>query len=144
MFKQTQKKAADLAKDLRREIQMLEAELNDKKHLLETLSQMERKTPFLGRKKPGPKPRGTVTMGRSPVARKVVHTQRKSKNRDIVTDAAGKLGSKFSLAELKNEILKKYPKFGGDYASGTILAVLKNTPQIKKVKRGTYTYKAKK
>jgi len=70
-----------------------------------------------------------------------IRGRRHSRNRDAVLDAAARLGDRFSLAELKDAMEKKDPKFGGQYASATILAVLKTTPEIKKVKRGTYAYK---
>ncbi len=142
MFKQTKKKAADLAKELKREIKMLEAELGHKKQLLATLGELDRKTPFGFRRGPGrpagTRPKASVAMRGRPAGRTKRPVRRKSKNRDIVLDAAKKLKGRFSLADLRNEILKKEPKFGGKYASGTILAVLKNTPEVKKIGRGTY------
>jgi len=143
MFTKTQKKAADLVKELKKEIMVLEAELSHKKQLLGALAQLDRKAPKAMRSM------GTRTGGiKRPTARKYgakAPVQRKSKNRDIIIGAANRIKkNKFTLGELKDEIRKKNPKFGGDYPSGTILAVLKNTPQIRKVKRGTYSYKKKK
>jgi hypothetical protein len=138
------KKAADLAKELKIEIKRLEHEVTVKKGLLETLGNIEGKlggTRKIGRrthwatKKAKGKGNGRRTRSKIP-------TRRKSKNRDIVLEAASKLKGKFSLAQLKDKILDKSPKFGGTYASGTILAVLRTTPEIKKLKRGTYTYKS--
>ena len=140
MTTKTQKKAAALISELKKEIHTLEAELSHKKQLLSSLSMFDRKPYGTGRR--GGRPKGVVgrPAGRKP-GRKAP-TQRKSKNRDAILGAAERLNmKKFSLAELKDEILRKDPKWGGKYASGTILAALKTTPQIKKVKRGQYSYK---
>jgi len=140
MTTRTQKKAAALVNELKKEIQTLDAELSYKKQLLSSLSMFDRKGPGPGRR--GGRPKGKIgrPVGRKP-GRKVP-VQRKSKNRDAILGAAERLNmKKFSLAELKTEILRKDPKWGGKYASGTILAALKTTPQIKKVKRGQYSLK---
>jgi hypothetical protein len=142
MYGSTERKAAELAKELMREIDMLEAELSHKKDLLVTLSKIGGVSKIgRPRRKPGPKPKSSVAMKGKPGRKPKATGRRRSKNRDAVLEAAGKLGSKFTLAELKDMLQRKDPKFGGKYASATILAVLKTTPEIKKVKRGLYTYK---
>lgn len=139
MLKKTQQKANDLAKELKREIQAMEAELDHKKQLLSSLAMFDIKPGFKARRKPGPKKAAAVKVARR--GRRAMPTRRKSKNRDAILAAASKLGDKFSLAELISEIHKKNPKFGGKFPSGTVLATLRNTPEVKKIKRGTYAYK---
>jgi len=138
MFKQTKQKVKDLAKELKREIQIMESELNHKKQLLASLDMFD--------SKPGPRG-GFRTAGKQLAGtgvrrgRRAMPKRRRSKNRDAILAAASKLQGKFSLAELIAEIHKKDPKFGGKYPSGTILAAFRTTPEIKKLKRGTYSFK---
>lgn len=139
MFKQTKKKAKDLAKELEREIKATEVELNHKKQLLASLDQFEAKPVMRGRR---PYATKTPVVGRGGrPGRKAMPVRRKSKNRDAILGAAAKLRGNFSLADLIKEIHKKDPEFGGKYPSGTILAAFRNTPEIRKLKRGTYIYK---
>ncbi|MCX6647615.1 MAG: hypothetical protein NTY09_14830 [bacterium] len=138
MFKQTKQKAKDLAKELKREIQIIESELNHKKQLLASLDMFEAKPGLRGRYAIASKQPAGIGVGRG---RRAMPKRRRSKNRDAILAAASKLEGKFSLAELIAEIHKKDPKFGGKYPSGTILAAFRTTPEIKKLKRGTYSYK---
>ena len=149
MFGKTQKKAQDLVKELKLEIQALEEELAYKKQVLVTIQGLDRKGPgarktsggLFGRRGPGrPTARRVPSATRARTA--APRTQRKSKNRDAILGAAGRMKKgKFTLGELKAEIHRKDPKFGGKHPSGTILAALKNTPDIEKVGRGVYKYK---
>ena len=127
------KKVTSLRKDLEREIASLESELANKKDLLATLSQVE-----TGRGK-----RRTVTRKYATATKRVGKKtgRRKSKNRDMIIEAASKMRGQFSMAQLVEKIKSKHPKFGGKYPAGTIITTLKSTPEVKKVKRGYYTYK---
>lgn len=136
MFKNTKKKAKDLAKELIREIKISERELQHKKQLLASLDQFQTE-PGLRHRGPFATKRPTMMVG-AKRGRKPKPVRRKSKNRDIILNAANKLKGKFSLADLVKEIRKKNTKFGGKYPSGTILAVLRTTPEIKKQARGIY------
>jgi len=127
MNKDFKKKVKDLRKDLEREISSLENELGNKKDLLATLSKVET----------GKSTRKTSTQRKARAGKK---GPRRSKNRDMILDAASRLQGKFSLAELREKIQEKYPGFGGKYPSGTIITTIKSTPEIKKVKRGYYRY----
>jgi len=126
------KKVTSLRKDLEREIASLESELANKKDLLATLSQVEtgRMKRRTTRKYATAAKRGGKKTGR-----------RKSKNRDMIIEAASKMRGQFSMAQLVEKIKSKHPKFGGKYPAGTIITTLKSTPEVKKVKRGYYTYK---
>ena len=138
------KKATDLKKELAREIRTLEHELAEKKQLLSTLSQFEsRKRPSIARPRSiaRPAPRRRVKVSRPSAGRKTTRVRRPSKNRDTILTAAKRLKGRFTLAELKDKIFQNDPKFGGKYPSGTILALLRNTPEIKKLKRGVYRFK---
>lgn len=139
MLKNTQKKAKDLAKELIREIKISERELQHKKQLLASLDQFQTK-PGLTRLGPFATKRPTMMVG-AKRGRRAMPVRRKSKNRDIILNAAKKLKANFSLADLVREIRKKNTKFGGKYPSGTILAVLRTTPEIKKLRRGVYSLK---
>ncbi len=138
------KKAVDLKKELIRDIRELEAELHEKKSLLDNLERIEvKKRGVYGRGRPRGRTAGTKSARvAGPVQggrRKPV--RRKSKHRDTIINAARKMKGRFTLAELKEKIFEKDPKFGGNYPSGTILAALKSTPEIKRLKRGVYRYK---
>lgn len=139
MFKKTKKKAKDLSKELIREIKIAELELHHKKQLLLSLDQFQSK-PGLRRSGSFATKRPTMRVG-AKRGRKAMPIRRKSKNRDIILNAAKKLKGKFSLADLVKEIRKKNTKFGGKYPSGTILAVLRTTPEIRKQARGIYSLK---
>jgi hypothetical protein len=142
MISKTRKKAADLAKEIEREVRMLENELAQKRELLSTLSQLD-----LLKAATGPRPirrrRGAAKRARPATRRRAprIGGRRRSKNRDAVITAASKLKGRFTLAQLREKIQEKEPRFGGRYPSGTILSVLKSTPEVKKVKRGTYVFR---
>jgi len=137
----TKKRALALAKELRREIAQMEEELDQKKSLLSTLSLfgVTRGPGTRGPRRAGPAaPRKKSANGRR---RRAVPAGRKSHNRDIVLAAASRIKGRFSLAQLRETIHESYPRFGGKYASGTIINIIKKTPEISKVKRGLYLYK---
>ena len=133
-----ERKAKALARDLETEIKSLEKELAGKKEVLSRLIEMGG----------GGKGRTTTRRGRRPLAETVGKTptrrrkgatgRRKSKNRDIILKAASGFTGKFKLHELHEKIASINPKFGGTHPLGTILSVLKTTPEIKRVKRGIY------
>jgi hypothetical protein len=127
------KKVTNLRRDLEREIASLENELRSKKDLLATLSRVEggrgrRRGPI--RKHATAAKRGRKGTGR-----------RSSKNRDMIVEAASKMRGQFTLAQLREKIQEKHPKFGGKYPSSTIITTLKTTPEVRKVKRGYYKFK---
>lgn len=125
------KKVINLRKDLEREIASLENELANKKDLLATLSRVE-----TGRAK-----RTTTRKYATATKKSGKKTgRRKSKNRDMIIEAASKMRGQFSMAQLVEKIKSKHPKFGGKYPAGTIITTLKSTPEVKKVKRGYYKY----
>ena len=66
--------------------------------------------------------------------------RRKSKNRDLILDAAKSFSGKFKLHELQAKVMHISPSFGGNHPSGTLIAVLKTTPEIRKIKRGEYKF----
>jgi hypothetical protein len=143
MISKTRKKAADLAKEIEREVRMLENELAQKRELLSTLSQLD-----LLKAATGPRPtrrrrRAAIKRARPATRRRAprIGGRRRSKNRDAVIAAASRLKGRFTLAQLREKIQEKEPRFGGRYPSGTILSVLKSTPEVKKVKRGTYVFR---
>jgi len=140
MSSKLHKKVSDLAKELERDIATLESELAEKKALHAKLSDISGKAPRRRAGKRGPgRPKKAAGMVKRATGGQT--GRRKSKNRDIILAAASKLKGKFSLAELKSKIHEKHPKFGGKFASGTILATLRTTPEIKKLARGTYVLK---
>lgn len=135
MAKKIKSSVSALTRELRSEIALLEKELKEKKEILLVLDKLSgRKTtakrkgrlPAAGTKRGGKGKKGPV--------------RRKSKNRDMVLEAASVLKAGFSLQDLLKTIHKKHPKFGGKYPSSTLITVLRTTPEVKKIKRGTYKY----
>jgi len=142
MISKTRKKAADLAKEIDREIRMLENELAQKRELLSTLSQLDLLKAVTGRR-PARRRRAAIKRARPATRRRAPRLggRRKSKNRDAILAAASRLKGRFTLAQLSEKIRERDPGFGGRYPSGTILSVLKSTPEIRKIKRGTYVFR---
>ena len=135
-----EKKAKALIGELLAEIRHLEAELEGKKDILSKLQKLGGVSSM--RRTRGPGRRGITpavrTVGRP---RKGAHGRRKSKNRDLVLEAARSFSGKFKLHELQEKVLRSNSSFGGNSPSGTLIAVLKTTPEIKKIKRGEYKFK---
>ncbi|MFH1675630.1 MAG: hypothetical protein ABIC40_01310 [bacterium] len=127
------KKVSELARELEREIGMLEKELTKKKELFGLLS----KTGKTGTRKP-------IRRMRPIAAAKVARRghgkpeRRKSANREALLYAAREFNGQFKLADLIDRVLKRNPKFGGSHPTGAVLTVIRATPEIKKVKRGFY------
>ena len=135
-----ERKAKELAHHLQEEIGRLEHELAGKKDMLDKLLSMYGGRPELRRgRRPGRKP-AIAAIEKAPARRGRATGRRKSKNRDLVLEAAQDLPSKFKLHELQEKILSIDPKFGRKHPLGTILSVLKTTPEIKRVRRGLYKY----
>jgi hypothetical protein len=139
-----ERKARELVHDLTVEITRMERELENKKDILKKL-QLIGVEPVRRGRKPGAKyGRRAVTEvavakpGRK--ARRVVPGRRKSKNRDLILKAASSFNGSFKLHNLQAKVLSIDPKFGGSHPSGAIIAVIRTTPEIKKVKRGEYKF----
>lgn len=145
MARDIKSRVNSVARQLENEIRTLEYELAEKKEILSALKKLKGTgparrlgRPIAGRKragrrpgpKPGPKP------GRSMPGR------RRSKNRDAILKAAKRFKGTFSLGELLKKVTAKNPDFGGKHPASTTLAVLKTTPEIRKIKRGIYRYKS--
>jgi hypothetical protein len=135
-----EKKAKALIGDLLAEIRHLEAELEGKKDILSKLQKLGgvsavRRTRRGGRRGITP----AVRIGGR--TRRAIHGRRKSKNRDLVLEAARSFSGKFKLHELQEKVLRANSSFGGNHPSGTLIAVLKTTPEIKRIKRGEYKFK---
>ncbi|HEX9744471.1 MAG TPA: hypothetical protein VGB30_03500 [bacterium] len=126
MPKDIKSSVSRLVMELRKEISALEKELVDKR---DVLSALEKVAGIKKGRGPGRKPKSAIKRGR-----------RKSKNRDVVLDAAKTFKGQFSLQELLNKIKSKNSKFGGKYPASTVITVLRTTPEVKKLKRGTYKY----
>ena len=138
-----ERKAKELVHDLSVEITRMERELENKKDILKKL-QLIGVEPVRRGRKPGKYGRRSITAaiaakpGRK--ARRVVPGRRKSKNRDLILKAASSFNGSFKLHNLQAKVLSLDPKFGGTHPSGAIIAVIRTTPEIKKVKRGEYRF----
>jgi len=144
MARDIKSRVSSLRRELKREINELERELTEKKDILTALGKMGGRKVVRKRKVR----RARRVTAKRPAKRRAVRKirraapkRRKSKNRDAILAAAGTFRGRFKLNELTDKILKKNPRFGGKHPAGAILAVLKTTPEIKKVKRGLYRYK---
>lgn len=144
MARDIKSRVAGLKRELKREITTLERELAEKKSILAALAKMAGRAPAARRKRGRPKRAVAKAPAKRKIrkARRAAPARRKSKNRDAILAAARTFKGRFRLNELTDRILKKNPRFGGKHPAGAILAVLKNTPEIKKVKRGLYRYKS--
>jgi len=138
-----ERKAKELVHDLEVEIRRLENELNNRKEILGKL-QLIGGVPVRRGRRPGRRGRraiAEVTLGKpGRKIRRATPARRKSKNRDLILKAASSFSGKFKLHELQARVLSLNPKFGGSHPSGTIISVIKTTPEIKKIKRGEYKF----
>ena len=125
-----------LAKELRANIAELERDLAEKRGVLSALEQV-----YGGGTRKSTNGRRVTSAARKPRAsRGGGPKRRRSKNRDIVINAASALGGNFTLQELLHKIRAKNPGFGGKYPSSTLITVIRTTPAVKKVRRGQYKY----
>ncbi len=129
-----------VTRDLKTEIAKLERELAEKREVLHALTRL----------KGGPlrrSARPVAGYGRKTVTRKIARgrkampIRRKSKNRDALISAAKSMKGTFELKDLLKKAIAKDSTFGGKNPSTTALAVLKTTPEIRKVRRGLYQYR---
>ena len=135
------RKARELVHELQQEIQRMEGELNNKKEILERLENIGGTPVRIKRRyrRKAAVESGITRRGRRPGKR--IPGRRRSANRDVVLQAARTFAGRFKLHELQAKVTSINPKFGGNHPSGTIISVLKTTPEIRKIRRGEYKYK---
>lgn len=149
MARDIKSRVNSVARQLEDEIRTLEYELAEKKEILSALRKLKGTgparrlgRPINGRKRAGRKIAGRPGPKPGPKPGRSMPARRQSKNRDAILKAAKRFKGTFSLGELLKKVTAKNPDFGGKHPASTTLAVLKTTPEIRKIKRGLYRYKS--
>ncbi len=130
-------KMAKLAKDLEKEIGRLEAELQDKKHLLKSLKGISKvKVTRRGRKPNAAKrARKAVTRrGRPPKKR----GRAAMSNADKVFKIMNTVGGEARFSDVARKVKEKYPGFGGKNPSHAVHQILNKDVRFEKMKKGFY------